>query len=339
MEFSLKRRVNKSALGRVYGKDRVADFAKPRIILDQFHEAATSGLIGSAVLAANQYVEQYRRTMTSKWPDFIKEVCRPHPIFELYQQCPMTRRCFEKPRGYAGDAVMLDYIYDHKIAGALGEITSDGLDVFKAVVTAPTCGSVDYRRYVIARAIDEKAQAHKNNNRAPIRVLSLACGHARELQLSKALSDGLVGEVIACDQDAVSLEKVRERYLNSPVEAKKLTVKDFVGSRGVVQDIGTFDLVYSMGLYDYLEQRLATRLTQKLFDCVAPGGSLLVANFHTENYGTGYMEAFMDWKLIYRSDKEMRALTNEIDKSQIAKIKQFKDPFGNVAYLQIERKG
>jgi extracellular factor (EF) 3-hydroxypalmitic acid methyl ester biosynthesis protein len=334
MGLSIKRQINKSALSRVYGKDRAADLSKAKAILDQFYEAAMSDSVASAVLATMQYVEQYRRTMTSDWTGFVQDICQPHPLFKLFQQDPMTRRCFEKPRGYAGDAVMLDFIYDRKTGIQIDHTNVVGQEVFQAVVTVPTCGSVNYRRYVIAKAIDESAVTKTR----PINILSLACGHARELELSKALANGKVNKVIACDQDETSLQMVRERYSNAPVEAKKLTVKDFVGSRGAIQEIGTFDMVYSMGLYDYLEERLATRLTQKLFEYVAPGGRLLIANFHADNYATGYMEAFMDWKLIYRTDKEMRALAMEIDKSQIAKIKQFKDPFGNVAYLQIERK-
>ena len=37
--------------------------------------------------------------------------CLNHPIRDLLHQDPFTYRAFAKPRGYAGDAVMMDYIY------------------------------------------------------------------------------------------------------------------------------------------------------------------------------------------------------------------------------------
>ena len=37
--------------------------------------------------------------------------CLDHPLCDLLHQDPFTYRAFSKPRGYAGDAVMMDYIY------------------------------------------------------------------------------------------------------------------------------------------------------------------------------------------------------------------------------------
>ena len=338
MEFSFKRHANKSALSRVYGKDRVADFSKPKAVLDGYHELAQSGLVISALHATNQYVEQYRRSMTTHWPAFVSDVCRPHPLFHIFQQDPMTRRIYEKPRGYAGDAVMLDYIYDKNLDSCTEEVTPEGREIFNTLVKMPSGGSVNYRRQVLAQAIDEKAEAHAKENAAPIRVLNLACGHARELEFCKTLRTGKVQNILACDQDEQSLETLKTRYPDAPVETKRLRVKDLLVNPDTASSIGKFDLIYSMGLYDYLEERVAARLTRVLFECLSPNGRLLLANYHVDHYGTGFMEAFQDWNLIHRTDKQMRALTQEIDKSQIAQIKQFKDPFGNVAYLQIERK-
>ena len=44
----------------------------------------------------------------------------PRPIFALCQEDPYTRRAFEKPRGYAGDAVMLDFFRPRAVEGSQG---------------------------------------------------------------------------------------------------------------------------------------------------------------------------------------------------------------------------
>src|SRR6185503_16334963 len=44
------------------------------------------------------------------WPDFARS-CLDHPLRHVLHQDPFTYRAFSKPRGYAGDAVMMDYIY------------------------------------------------------------------------------------------------------------------------------------------------------------------------------------------------------------------------------------
>ena len=51
------------------------------------------------------------RLAQPEWESFAKVWAMSHPIREIVHLCPMTRRSFDKPRGYAGDAVMLDHIY------------------------------------------------------------------------------------------------------------------------------------------------------------------------------------------------------------------------------------
>jgi hypothetical protein len=44
------------------------------------------------------------------WAGYAR-ACLNHPVCRLLHQDPLTYRAFSKPRGYAGDAVMMDYIY------------------------------------------------------------------------------------------------------------------------------------------------------------------------------------------------------------------------------------
>src|SRR5262245_61405851 len=44
------------------------------------------------------------------WRTFREQV-QSHPLHRLFLESPFTRRAFTKPRGYAGDAVLMDLIY------------------------------------------------------------------------------------------------------------------------------------------------------------------------------------------------------------------------------------
>ena len=52
-----------------------------------------------------------QRSSPEVWKDFATITCRQHSIMPLLHQDPFTWRAFSKPRGYAGDAQMLDFIY------------------------------------------------------------------------------------------------------------------------------------------------------------------------------------------------------------------------------------
>src|SRR5262245_12500453 len=59
-------------------------------------------------------LNEYRKTIDENgWRRFCLETCSRHAVRSMIHQSPFSRRAFEKPRGYAGDAETLDYIYEY----------------------------------------------------------------------------------------------------------------------------------------------------------------------------------------------------------------------------------
>jgi extracellular factor (EF) 3-hydroxypalmitic acid methyl ester biosynthesis protein len=266
------------------------------------------------------------------WNSIVIPAARRHPLVELVHECPLTRHSFTRPRGYPGDASLLDLIYRHDSAEEqVAAATSPGRAVFDFTVEVSACEAVRQRRKLLARMIDQVAE-----ERPGATMLAIACGHLREAELSNALMQGKVGRFLATDQDLQSLEVVKgyTASISSAIEARKLSVRDFIGAK---HGLGGFDFIYAAGLYDYLEERLASRLTKKLFSLLKPGGRVLVANFLTGIWELPYMEAYMDWHLLYRSEEQIRAFASEISLSDVSRTSYFSDKTGCVGYLEIER--
>ena len=254
--------------------------------------------------------------------DFIATI-RKHPLFELCQQDPYTSRAYLKPRGYAGDAVMMDFVY----SGRPPEETSHlGRQIFLATTRVPMGLSVVYRRAFL--------QSHINDciSRQPsCRILSVASGHCRELEGSLLFDDAFDCEFVALDQDSEAAAVIARDLAHPRLRVLTEKVKSLAFGR---LDLGQFDLVYSAGLYDYLPDTIAARLTAQLASMLKPGGRLLLANFLHNSYGRGYLETFMDWRLNYRSEAELRNLFPE-DLRPLVKITT--DPHENVAYAAVKR--
>ena len=251
--------------------------------------------------------------------------CRAHPLHALVQEDPYTHRARAKPRGYAGDAVMMDYIY----AGVPPEGTTVlGQGVFGATTRVSMGLSVQYRRQLLKSLIDDTVVTHEAG-----RVLSVASGHARELEGSLVGSAFFRGEVVALDQDPLSCQEVARVHEAAPVRVVCHGVRDLLGGP-LADELGQFDLIYSAGLYDYLPDTLARRLTTRLLQMLRPGGRLLIANFVPGGSGRGYMELFMDWTLVLRNEAAMRALALASGAEQ---INTFHDPHRNVVYAELLR--
>lgn len=263
------------------------------------------------------------QTDDEAWRSDCKPFIAAHPVYRLLQQDPYTRRANEKPRGYAGDAVMLDYLYFQDPP----EGTSDfGREVFRCTVASPGGEAVRWRARHFADRIDRLSGASGD-----VHCLSLACGHLREAEYSDAIRARRV-RVTAADQDAESLSTVRSAYGAYSIEAVHCSVRDVI--KGDLSFDGV-QLAYAAGLYDYLPRKEATALTARLFSMLSPGGSVVVPNFLARNPVRGYMESFMDWYLVVRTPDEIQALGSGIPGAHIASTRYYEDPFGVVGYLEI----
>ncbi|ATB43293.1 hypothetical protein CYFUS_008773 [Cystobacter fuscus] len=266
-----------------------------------------------------------RKCDREEWHVFCLESTRAHPLRGLLHLCPYSRHSYERPRGYAGDADLIDYVYSQRQTGA----PPIGQSIYRFLYqqTGPQC--VRERRMILAREIDTIAErVHQP------RVLSIACGHLREAEVSRAVAERRVGQFLAMDQDTSSLEEVARQHPGGLVRPVCDNVRSIILGRSVFEPQ---DLIYSAGLYDYLSQNVAQRLTRRLFEMLRPGGRLVIANFALSTPDAGYLEAFMDWWLVYRDEEQMRDLAAEIEPAQVSRINLFRDSVGHVIYLELER--
>lgn len=260
------------------------------------------------------------------WHSFIEKF-RQHGIMELVLLCPFTARSFRKPRGYAGDAVMLDDMYG--LCTDFPHPATAAGQIYSRTINAPAPWAVRERRKMLAQLIDE-TQARTGAGR----VLALACGHARELALSSAYDQGLLEEYVAFDQDEQSLEVVRRDYAQSSVHIHHGNVRNVITGK---TDLGKFDLIYAAGLFDYLSQPLARRLASRMYSALRPGGVMLIPNFVSEIPDIGYMEACMDWWLIYRDEAQLADVFGELPEEAKSTLRIFRDERGNIVYGQLSR--
>ena len=114
----------------------------------------------------------------------------------------------------------------------------------------------------------------------------------REAELSSALAEGRIGEFLALDQDPQSLAHVQRELGEKGVQTVQSSVRAILAEKTGFENM---NLIYAAGLYDYLSDRVAARLTRLMFDMLAPGGRLVIANFAPCLPEVGYMETFMAW--------------------------------------------
>jgi hypothetical protein len=295
-------------------------------LLDSAYERFNRGL---AALGMDELVlglRGLRDEAPEEWPRFIEEGCRRHPITGLLREDPLTARSLAKPCGYPGDAGMLDFIFaPDRIPSGTSEL---GRSIFGYTANGPAPRSVRARAAMIAATIDRLAH-HR-----PLRVLSVMGGHLWEARLSHAARDGGVEKYLAFDQDARTLAGIDALALGPGVTTYQGTLRSLVRGRSVFRN---FDLIYS-GLCDNLPDATASRFIGTLFDALSPAGRLIITNFAPDLVDAGYMEAFMEWRLIYRAEQALAALAGHLPDAAVARRATYRDPHGNIIFLELERR-
>jgi len=308
----------------VSGTNSVLSNLEVSIALDATRAALSEGASAGVIEDLSQFLGRlYDDAVRTDSLARYRQICLGHSLSSLLREDPFTRRAYEKPRGYPGDAVMLDFIYrpNQSDASAIGAIihqaTSSRLGTPRSIL---------WRRECIAGYI---AQTVK---RVPLAsIMSVANGHMRELDL--IVGDERVRDAtfIAIDSDELSLQEAARSYGYLDIHSLPVPLTHLLRERRPPR---RFDLIYSAGLLDYLSDRAVAALLQNLFARLNPGAIVLLGNFAPDTHGRGYLEFMMDWSLIYRDEKDLADIARDTLPPN-ASYRTFRDEPGNVVYLEV----
>jgi extracellular factor (EF) 3-hydroxypalmitic acid methyl ester biosynthesis protein len=203
--------------------------------------------------------------------------------------------------------------------------------------------SVRYRIRLIAkllRSYQNDSQPVSNDN---IKVLSVGCGSAFELnEIIESPQDSDKYHFTLFDQDPKALSEAAE-VVNHIANTLSITpkvnfiqgsVRTMLFSRKLRQQWGQFHFIYSLGLLDYLTSRVAKAVLTRLYQLMAPGGKMVIGNFHVSNASKYYMMYWGDWFLHHRKEEEFRQL---IDSSPEDKVSVLYDSTGSQMFLHIQK--
>lgn len=198
---------------------------------------------------------------------------------------------YRRPHGYAGDFEIIDKLYT-------GHVADDPMlrrwDQWIQALDASQ--AVRNRKAYCCELLQTLARRQSN-----ARVLNVGSGPCRDI--AEALPQVHHALHVTCvDIDPAGIEY--GKHVLGPL-VKQV---DFV-ERNVLRlrFRNEFDLVWSAGLFDYLDDRQFTVALKRLLMATKPGGEIVVGNFSTANPSRSAME-FGNWCLYHRSEEQLRQL-------------------------------
>jgi len=236
---------------------------------------------------------------------------------------PFVRRCVDKPLGYSGDYEIMNMIYGNHFRG---ESLFAKLQNRYWCTIAPSRANIDRLNYFyrkIEQTIKENIQKQKK-----VRITTLGAGPAKEILefiRKNDLSDhcaftcvDLEPKALAYSQQSL-VDQAKKSYRNVQLNFVLANVVSYL--RSTPEDfMYEQDLIYASGLFDYLKQSVAQKLTKTLFPLLNSSGEMVVVNASATNPGKIGMEFAGEWYLNYRTKEDMSELASGIQEYQKREI-------------------
>ena len=260
-------------------------------------------------------------------------------IYPFFDGSDLARRAKDKPLGYAGDFEMMNQIYRNGYEGK----TLVGKILHNYVANEKSSESVSFRKPYFLSYYEKSLEEAKGND---INILSLASGPCVEFQnaIEKYDQETLSKiNLTLFDLDQVSLEHAQTKIYEKSIEQQKsiniefinASVKLFIESSNQ-KNTEYYDLVYSGGLFDYLDNATSTAIVTNLFNFIKPGGRVIIGNFTQKNSTKAFCHFVTNWHLIHKTEEEMRAWTKYLPKNSYH-LKIDYDDNGINAFLVLEK--
>lgn len=233
---------------------------------------------------------KYQRTFISDVYFFEKRITPPviqKKVRELFRlaageylyKSPIAKRAYEKPRGYPGDHLIFEMIYNNNCA-------SDGIAYFldKWILNHTLTRGTIYRKNKIKKILKEIITTSKNK----IDILNVGCGSSREVR--ELISDKKINidhvRFTCLDQDDEALSLSRDLLGKINLQAEVSLMKQDilrVCLNRKENNINKQDIVYSLGIADYLLKTMLENFIMFCYSLLKPKGKLIIALCSSHN--------------------------------------------------------
>lgn len=253
------------------------------------------------------------------------------PAKAFHSDSPFIHRCQSWPRGFPGDYETIEYLYHAK-----NHATPDTLGYY-CEEYALLCPSTQQHRNKLlyqARLILDRLR-HADG---PVRVLSLASGSSLDIQWIQSALKGAPIEFVLNDTEQEALDVAKEKLSSIQEQCQFISgnVVEFLAWEA--EDLGTFDLILTGGLFDYLEEKHVHFVLKYAHnDLLKPGGIFFFTNIAKDNPYRAWMEYLADWVLLERDEEKLMQIISgskfsseqvsiERDQTRLTCLVQIKQP-------------
>ncbi len=227
-------------------------------------------------------------------------------IAEWFDTSWFMSRAKEKPRGYPGDFELLTGIYD-------GAVRSRGLGGYLDLyfLKSDLGQAVVSRMHAAREFLNREVRYHDGD----LTILNVASGPCREFFTGMRMPpSGRQIQLYCIDSDGDALEFVEKQLADD--KPRDLPLLKFVeynalrmrSAKANIKRFGMADIIYSIGLLDYIPDRHLIATMQGLRETLKPGGVAYFSFKDSNGYDPAEYQWFVDWHFFQRDEQQCHEL-------------------------------
>lgn len=230
---------------------------------------------------------------------FLKET---NPYFS---QSWIAGRSRSKPSGFPGDYEMLCKLYFDPM-----QSTGIGAYLDQIIMNVPLACAVRGRLEMARKFLTQEIETRRGSHE-PVRILDIASGPCREYMNWPSQLPAI--DVVAMDSDPRAIEYVNTTVATQMPKPSRLSSIQYNAFRtrspeATIQKFGKFDIIYSVGLCDYLTDDVLVKLLSAWHETLSDNGVLFVAFKDTIRYDQTVYQWHLDWFFYQRTVKDVLTL-------------------------------
>ncbi|MBU1709796.1 MAG: class I SAM-dependent methyltransferase [Proteobacteria bacterium] len=198
------------------------------------------------------------------------------------------------PFGYPGDHTIIEDVYRNS-PKSLGV----GYFLDMKFLTADLAVGIRDRMLLMRELL--KAELYERD--AP-KILNIGCGSSREIfEIAPLIK--MSGANVTCvdfDSEALNYSASRLSYADilPQVTLRQYNALRMISHKRNMKEFGPQDVIYSIGLLDYLEDNVLIRLLKSLYALLTPGGKLIAVFKDCDKYVSQEYTWMLDWDAFYK---------------------------------------
>ncbi|HOO70387.1 MAG TPA: class I SAM-dependent methyltransferase [Spirochaetota bacterium] len=252
-------------------------------------------------------------------------------------QSQFVKHALEKPGGYAGDYEVLEFIYNNRPTssgfGYCADETFLADDYAKAVRNRK-----DSMKKILKSFLETDPQNSK--------ILNIACGSSRDLrEIFKENTFKLTGNTTftLIDKSKEALEFSEKELADHPEGIDFIfynhSVYDYLKDQNKYQKLlAGQDIVYSIGLADYIPEDALKNLIAFFYTLLKPGGKVMIAHKDSKNYHPLTPDWWADWTFYLRNKEEVVKIAHDSGLTNYNLTVQQEDETNIIFFIIIEKK-